>query len=94
MNTAPLPKEITDRIEKNAEDYVIRWGRTYNGMRGGEVRKNDYKSGATAEATRAQPLIEALKAWQNFDSRIHNSGDVALLHMKAHKALTEYNSQP
>ncbi len=82
-NTAPLPKEIVDRIVKRSE-----------GISSDSHEQVFWEAGAISEATRAQPLIEALEAWQNFDSRIHNNGDVALLHMKAHKALTEYNQQP
>lgn len=83
MNTAPLPKEITDRIVKRGE-----------GISSDTHEQAFWEAGAISEATRAQVLVEALEAWQTFDSRIHNSADVALFHMKAHKALTEYNQQP
>lgn len=94
MTTAPLSKEIEDVINNELEKYGFQV--PYDGSNNfyDEDAIKHYKAGATSLATRAQPLVEALEAWQNFDSRIHNSGDVALLHMKAHKALTEYNQQP
>lgn len=98
MNTAPLPKEIADRIfDLSLKEYPIIMESFRNSKGEHDVNYSDRITLTTHlidEATRAQPLVEALEAWQNFDSRIHNSGDVALLHMKAHKALTEYNQQP
>lgn len=89
----PLPATTVLRIETDAEEYVMRWGRTYNGLRVGEVRKNDYKSGAIAEATRSLKLIEALKkiGKQTTDRGPLDWMDVWAF---AHNAINEYNQTP
>lgn len=96
MNTDnnPLPATTVLRIETVAEKYVMRWGRTYNGLRVGEVRKNDYKSGATAEATRSLKLIEALKKIENLCDHddygdYHNTCPACI----ANIAIENYNNQ-
>lgn len=82
-DNSTLPEAIRKRLEKDAFWYC---------KHDTEPRRH-YLEGAEAEATRSLILIEALEAWQTFDSRIHNGVDAARLHLQAKKALTEYNNQ-
>jgi hypothetical protein len=96
-NTPPLPKEITDRINKDSDAWVNPRV-IYAGY-----MQSSYIEGATAEATRALPLIEALENIQKVcqdkgpkmiatDNELH----VALYHCLhfAKESLKQYNKQP
>jgi hypothetical protein len=54
--TQKLPPEVILRIEKEAQEKYTQWQNMYGALREG------YKTGAKEYASRALPLVEALKS--------------------------------
>lgn len=61
MTTPTLPQETIDRIEKDAERYSTYAAPTPLGVEINMEYYDGYNFGAKSEATRALPLIEALR---------------------------------
>lgn len=82
MNTAPLPKEITDRIKKEGDNYS-----------GYSTIIKHYVNGRLDEATRTQSLVEALES--AYDAlRLFGDRENSMICQYIKTTLTEYNKQP
>ncbi len=94
MSTAPLPKEIVDRIQKEATQSEKNFIQGCRDLGFDPIdaaisqRGHGYFDGARSEYLRAQPLIEALKQIEN------NYGDHDFVRTLIANTLEQYNSQP